>query len=97
MKSSEQVIVAVFDPPHGKGMGHDIAALLAHHGANVSVREMLSDGNNIGDMLLQEAKANACDLIVMGGYGHSRFREWVLGGVTDSILTESHLPILLSH
>ena len=97
LKSAEQVIVAVFDPPHGKGMGHDIAGLLAHHGANVSVREMLSDGDNIGDLLLEEAKANGCGLIVMGGYGHSRFREWVLGGVTDAILNEAGLPVLISH
>jgi len=97
LKASEQVLVAVFDPPHGKGMGHDIAGLLAHHGANVSVREMLSDGDNIGDLLLQEAKANGCGLIVMGGYGHSRFREWVLGGVTDAILNDASLPVLLSH
>ena len=78
-------------------MGHDIAGLLAHHGANVSVREMLSDGDNIGDLLLEEAKANGCGLIVMGGYGHSRFREWVLGGVTDAILNEAGLPVLISH
>ena len=97
LKKAEQVLVAVFDPPHGKGMGHDIAALLASHGANVSVREMLSDGDNIGNLLLQEAKANGCGLIVMGGYGHSRFREWVLGGVTDAILHDAQIPVLLSH
>jgi nucleotide-binding universal stress UspA family protein len=97
LKKAEQVLVAVFDPPHGKGMGHDIAALLARHGANVSVREMLSDGDNIGNLLLQEAKANGCGLIVMGGYGHSRFREWVLGGVTDAILHDAQIPVLLSH
>ncbi len=97
IKDSEQVIVAVFDPPHGKGMGHDLANLLARHGANVSVREMLSDGDNIGELLMEEAKANGCGLIVMGGYGHSRFREWILGGVTDAILNDSSLPILISH
>jgi nucleotide-binding universal stress UspA family protein len=97
LKKAEQVLVAVFDPPHGKGMGHDIAALLASQGANVSVREMLSDGDNIGNLLLQEAKANGCGLIVMGGYGHSRFREWVLGGVTDAILHDAQIPVLLSH
>ena len=97
LKKAEQVLVAVFDPPYGKGMGHDIAALLASHGANVSVREMLSDGDNIGNLLLQEAKANGCGLIVMGGYGHSRFREWVLGGVTDAILHDAQIPVLLSH
>ena len=78
-------------------MGHDIATHLARHGANVSVREMLSDGNNIGELLLEEAKANGCGLIVMGGYGHSRFREWVLGGVTDAILNDAQIPVLLSH
>ena len=97
LSAADQVTVAVIDPPAGSQIGEDIAALIASHGGKVDVREMLSGGQNIGSLLLKEAKANGVSMIVMGGYGHSRFREWVLGGVTDQILSDSGLPVMLSH
>lgn len=49
------------------------------------------------DGLLAEAEKIAADLIVAGAYGHSRFREWILGGVTQELLDASPVPLLLAH
>jgi nucleotide-binding universal stress UspA family protein len=47
--------------------------------------------------LQQTAIAEGAQLLAMGGYGHSRFRDFVLGGATQGVLTNLHLPVLLSH
>jgi nucleotide-binding universal stress UspA family protein len=54
-------------------------------------------GPDIGEAILRQAVAFDADLIVMGGYGHSRLREIVLGGATRTIVRSSPLPVLLSH
>ena len=51
----------------------------------------------IGEVLLEEAEREGCDLLVMGGYGHSRLRELLLGGVTQFILSHATVPVLLAH
>lgn len=56
-----------------------------------------SRGAEVGQILLEEAKTSGADLLVMGAYGHSRFREWVLGGATESALDQDKIPVLLSH
>lgn len=52
---------------------------------------------SIGDVILSVAAEEKVDLVVMGAYGHSRLREWVLGGATHSLLKASPVPVLLSH
>ena len=47
--------------------------------------------------LLNEARRLAADLVVMGGYGHSRFREFVLGGATRHMLDHADVPVMMSH
>ena len=56
-----------------------------------------SVGAGIDELLLSDAADLGSDLLVMGGYGHSRTREWVLGGVTRSILGSMTLPVFMSH
>jgi len=51
----------------------------------------------VGEQLVDEAAAAGADLIVMGGYGHSRMRETIFGGATRAVLNESKIPVLLSH
>jgi nucleotide-binding universal stress UspA family protein len=72
------------------------AAWLRSHGVPVRVRRDAELGN-VGDRLLTLAADLSCDLIVAGGYGHSRLREWALGGVTRQLLRQTTLPTLLSH
>lgn len=78
--------------------GQDVAAHLARHGMDVQVVCVPPRGDSVAGALLAHAQAIDADLIVAGGYGHSRFREWVMGGVTaELIATAGHIPILFSH
>jgi nucleotide-binding universal stress UspA family protein len=97
LKSADSVQVSVIDPPDGRAIGDGLATLLARHGVAVLVQESLAHGTDVGAMLLEQARTGGADLIVMGAYGHSRFREWVLGGATETVLEEARLPVLLSH
>ncbi len=53
-------------------------------------------GRKIGNVLNDYVKQHQVDLLVMGGFGHSRLREFVLGGATDSMLSNPPVPVLLS-
>ena len=76
----------------------DIGAHLAHrHGLNVTVKRMPLGDVDVASMLLSHAADVGADFIVMGGYGHSRLREFVLGGVTRSMLRTMTTPVLMSH
>ena len=70
---------------------------LARHGLNVEVRRITRGNLDVADALLSHAADADVDFIVMGGYGHSRLREFVLGGVTRSILRSMVVPVLMSH
>jgi nucleotide-binding universal stress UspA family protein len=77
--------------------GMDIIEHLARHGvvANRVVRE--SHGQTVASMLLEHAQQSRAQLIIAGGYGHSRVREWAMGGVTRELLKDAALPVLYSH
>ena len=75
----------------------DLARHLTRNGVKVEVHDASRDGLSIGRALLREADRMEADLMVMGGYGHSRLRETILGGATRSILEEARIPVLMSH
>jgi nucleotide-binding universal stress UspA family protein len=77
--------------------GADIGQHLARHGLKVDVHRISRGNIDVADALLSHAADSSADLMVMGGYGHSRLREFVLGGVTRSIFQSMTLPVLLSH
>ena len=78
--------------------GLDIAMFFARHGVNVRVTpERGANDIAVGEDLLSRAADMNIDLIVMGGYGHSRMQEWVLGGVTRTLLETMTVPVLMSH
>ena len=78
--------------------GAEIAAHLARHGLAVTAARTVGDGTiHEADMLLSYAADMGADLLVMGGYGHSRVRELTLGGVTRSVLRHMTVPVLMSH
>ena len=77
--------------------GADIGAHLARHGLNVDVKRTALGDIDVADVLLSHAADAGSDFIVMGGYGHSRLREFVLGGVTRSIFRSMTAPVLMSH
>ena len=77
--------------------GADIAAHLARHGLKVEVYRSPPTDLSVGDALLNRVAETGADLIVMGGYGRSRFREFILGGVTRHVLQHMTVPALMSH
>ena len=92
------LLVLNAERPGGHGMepGADMALSLSRHGVRVEVmREYTSV--DIGDALLCVAAELRCDLLVMGGYGHRRARETLLGGATRTVLKEMTLPVLIAH
>jgi nucleotide-binding universal stress UspA family protein len=75
-----------------------IAGHLARHGLDVSAaRTVVSDGLSPADALLDYASDISADLLVVGGYGHSRTREMIMGGVTRDLLRHMTVPVLMSH
>jgi len=70
---------------------------LARHGVAAHVHRLFSDETEVHDVLLSFAADVDAGLIVMGGYGHSKLREYVLGGVTRGILETMTVPVLMSH
>ncbi len=70
---------------------------LAWHGISASIKRFEPDERLIGELLMDEAVAGGADVVVMGGYSHSRLREFILGGVTQHTLDESPLPALIAH
>jgi nucleotide-binding universal stress UspA family protein len=77
--------------------GIDLAQHLARHGIEVELKRLVRGDIEIADVILSHAADTSADLIVMGGYGHSRLREFVLGGVTRGLLKSMTAPTLMSH
>ena len=75
----------------------DLERHLGLHGIDVAVDDENDAGRSIGETLAQYADAFTLDLLVMGAYGHSRFRDFLLGGATQSMTASPALPIFLSH
>ena len=77
--------------------GADMGAHLARHGLNVEVKRTVLGDIDVADVILSHAADAGSDFIVIGGYGHSRLREFVLGGVTRTIFRSMTAPVLMSH
>ncbi len=77
--------------------GADIATWLSRHGLDVVVETMEAPEISVADALLDHAADKSIDLLVMGGYGHSRVREFLLGGATRGILASMTIPVLMAH
>lgn len=77
--------------------GAEFARHLALRGVNVIVDEVNAGGRTIGEVFHEQAKVHEIDLIVMGAYGRSRLREFILGGATKSMLTHPPTGVFLSH
>lgn len=76
--------------------GADLAASLDRHGVKVSIALEATAGRSVSEVIAGRAKAINADLLVMGAYAHPRLRDWLFGGVTQSIMAEVPVPTLLS-
>jgi nucleotide-binding universal stress UspA family protein len=95
-KAVEVVIVAE-ERKSEEMTGANMNAHLGRHGVAASVKRIAKGDIAIQDALLSYAADSGADFMVMGGYGHSRLREFILGGVTRGILASMTLPVLMSH
>jgi nucleotide-binding universal stress UspA family protein len=100
--AAKEVIIACFDPratPEGEGEdpGTDVATWLSRHGCNVTVSQFPTGGQEVGQCIIDRAREQSADLVVMGAYGHARMREAIFGGTTRTMLAETQLPVLLAH
>lgn len=77
--------------------GAMIAEHLARHKLNVDLKSIVAPDGDVASVILSMAADKDTDLLVMGGYGHSRLREFVLGGATRGILGAMTVPVLMSH
>jgi nucleotide-binding universal stress UspA family protein len=77
--------------------GADLVRHLALHGIDIAVEEVAAAGRPIGEVLEAAVAAHGSGLLVMGAYGHSRVRDFILGGATKGILARPPVPVFLSH
>jgi nucleotide-binding universal stress UspA family protein len=77
--------------------GAQIADHLARHKLDVDLKSIVAPEIDVADVILSHAADSQADLLVMGGYGHTRIREFVLGGATRGILGSMTVPVLMAH
>lgn len=80
-----------------KRSAEELAKSLSHHNVDVVLDKIEAKGHSIGEVLNSYTLSHNADLLVMGAYGHSRLREFILGGATKSMISKPPLPILFSH
>lgn len=102
LRSAENVQIVWVDPIVQPGQsesraGDEIAASLARCGVICEAVDARSTGDGVGAELLARASDHGSDVLVMGGYGQSRFREFIFGGATRDILRGMTIPVLMSH
>lgn len=94
---AEKVIVLTADMEKFGAKPSALADYLAEHGIDARTWAFLPDDRKLGEQLLAEAEEAGADMLVMGAYGHSRLREMVLGGVTQSVTAKATIPVLMAH
>lgn len=102
LRQAAEVRVVSFDARPGQGghgdlPGADVATWLARHGVRPTVSTTRAHEVDAGNQILSRAADENVDLIVMGGYGHSRAFEFVMGGATRTVLNTMTVPVLFAH
>ena len=101
LRAAKQVTIAIIDPSsysvERSDPGGALSQMLARHGVRVEVAVLAKTLPNVADVLNRLVRDKAADLLVMGAYGHSRFREAILGGATRDMLERAEVPVLMAH
>lgn len=99
--TADSVNIVVIDPPqHGPDRsdpGGALSQMLVRHGVKAEITVLAKTMPRVSDVLLRHARDMNADMIVMGAYGHSRFREAILGGATRNMLENTRVPVLMAH
>jgi nucleotide-binding universal stress UspA family protein len=96
-KQVEIVMIASKGFKTDEAPGADLAKHLARHGIDITLKRITSPDIDVASTILSYTADTSTDFIVMGGYGHSRLREFILGGATNGILQSMTVPVLMSH
>ena len=96
-KTIDLLIVATDKIRSNEFAGADMAQHLARHGFKVNIEQLIAKDIDVASAFLSYAADSSADILVMGGYGHSRWREFILGGATRGILSAMTIPTLMSH
>jgi nucleotide-binding universal stress UspA family protein len=91
------VVIAGEGGKAGELAGVRMATHLARHGVTVEIKRIPAGGTEVQTAIQAHLADTGADFLVMGGYGHSRLREFILGGVTRTILKSMTVPVLMSH
>lgn len=101
LKAAERVDITVIDPPpHGperSDPGGLLCQMLVRHGVHAEVSVLARSLPRVSDVLARHVWDQNADMLVMGAYGHSRFREAILGGATRNMLEKAEVPVLMAH
>ncbi|MDR3511482.1 MAG: universal stress protein [Caulobacteraceae bacterium] len=96
MRAQHVVVATVGGEGEALAGVNEVARRLARHGVDASVEMVAKSKHSIAETLEDTASRHSADLIVIGAYGHSRLREWMLGGVTEDFIAASSKYLLLS-
>lgn len=101
LQKAELVDITIIDPPrHGPDRsdpGGSLCQMLVRQGVRAEVSVLAKTMPRVADVLTRHVRDKDADLIVMGAYGHSRFRESILGGATRNMLETVEIPVIMSH
>lgn len=102
MQGADEVHAVLIDPVpsfegHGPEPGADLATYLGRHGISVTVHRLPREGKDVAELLQRTASDLGADLIVMGGFGHSRLRQRIFGGTTTSMIRDTRIAVLMAH
>lgn len=92
-------VIAVNEDPEDAdhASSNQVVSHLARRGINAGIERLTADHGDVHTTILSTVADNSIGLLVMGGYGHSRFQEWMLGGVTRGMFDSTTVPVLMSH
>ncbi|WP_173088272.1 universal stress protein [Devosia sp. 1635] len=96
LEQASQVIIVSLRQDEDALSAGDLARHLRRHGISAEVRTLDTDTEGSGEALLDEVGRTGANLLVMGGCGHSKFMDWVLGGATRYVLTHADIPVLMA-
>lgn len=101
LKGADKVNITVIDPPtqgeERSDPGGMLCQMLVRHGVHAEVSVLARSLPRISDVLARHVWDQNADMLVMGAYGHSRFREAILGGATRNMLEKAEVPVLMAH
>ena len=100
LQAADAVEITVVDPspsgPERSDPGGALCQMLTRHGVKAEIAVLARTMPQISDILNRRATEIGADMVVMGAYGHSRFRQAILGGATRNMLEKAKVPVLMA-